>query len=172
MISEKELQTAARKYEKAILDSLPDPDECDTVFSPKFELRMKKLILYTDHPFRYWVQKSVAFFLLVVLLGGGGLLTFSTEARAAFFGWIREFYEGQFEYHYVGDNQSTPEGIIYRPTWIPDGYEVTSESHDPGYGCIIYQSENEGMIGFTWSEDIESSVSHLYPETAEVKIPL
>lgn len=169
MISEKELQAAARKCEKAMMDSLPDPDECDAVFSPKFERKMKKLILQTDHPFRYWIQKSVACFLLIVLLGGGGLITFSTEVRAAFFGWIREFYADHFEYHYVGDNQNTPRGIIYRPTWIPDGYEATSESHDPGYGCIIYRNGNEEMIGFTWSEDIESSVSHVYPETAEIK---
>lgn len=169
MISEKELQAAARKCEKAMMDSLPDPDECDAVFSPKFERRMKKLILQTDHPFRYWIQKSVACFLLIVLLGGGGLITFSTEVRAAFFGWIREVYGAYFEYHYVGENQSAPEDIVYHPTWVPDGYEMTSEIHYPGGGDITYRKENEGMVGFSWSKDIKSSLFQIYPETAEIK---
>jgi len=130
---------------------------------------MKKLIFRTDHPFRYWIQKSVACFLLVAFLGGGSLLAFSTEARAAFFGWIRDFYETYFEYHYEGENQDISEGIAYGPTWVPDGYEMASESHDAVSGDIVYRRGSEEIVAFSWSKDVEASVFQVYPETAEIK---
>lgn len=169
MIPVKELRSAAKECEKLILDSLPDPDECKAEFSRRFERRMKKLVLRTDHPFRYWIQKSVACFLLIIFLGGGSLLTFSTEVRAAFFGWVREVCETYFSYHYVGENQNALEGVVYRPTWVPDGYEVISESHDIAGGDIIYQSENEEIIAFSWFRDAESSVFQIESETAEIQ---
>ena len=82
MISDKELQTAAKAYEKHLLDYLPTPDECEATFSPKFERKMKKLVFRTDHPFQYMIQKSVICFFLIVFLGGSSLLAFSTETRA------------------------------------------------------------------------------------------
>lgn len=168
MISEKDLKTAAREFETLMLDSLPEPDACVGSFSPRFERRMKKLLLRTDHPFRYWIQKSAACFLLVVLLGGG-LLAFSSEARAAFFGWVREVCETYFSYRYVGETQTVPEGVVYCPAWVPEGYEVVSESHGVAGGDMIYQKGDEGIIVFSWSGEIESSVFRVDSETAEVQ---
>lgn len=169
MISEKELQAAARKCEKAMMASLPDPDECDAVFSPKFERKMKKLILQTDHPFRYWIQKSVACFLLIVLLGGGGLLTFSTEVRAAFFGWIREVYETYFVYHYEGENQDTSENIFYNPTWVPDGYEIILKKIGPVNTNITYQNSDGNLASFLYTTNSESTKYWISREGVDVQ---
>ena len=56
MISDKELQEASRRYEKALLAGLPEPEECPAVFSPAFERKMKKLIFRVDHPVRFWMR--------------------------------------------------------------------------------------------------------------------
>lgn len=168
MISEKELRAAAREYEKCVLDSLPDVEESEYTFSPKFERRMKKMIFRADHPIRFWIQKSVACFLLAVFLGGGSLLAFSSEARATFFGWVREFYGEYFVYHYEGEDHTVSENTVYRPTWVPDGYEIISESHDIAGGGIDYRYGNEGMIVFDWSVGVESSILRVRPETAEI----
>lgn len=150
MISEEKLRTETRAYEKLMLDCLPEPDACETSFSPKFERKMRKLIRRTDHPYRYWIQKGAACLLLAVLLCGGGLLTFSTEARAAFFGWVREVIGSYFVYSYVGENQEDLGDIVYRPTWIPNGYEKISENHGFSAFSIVYQNEEEKTITFSY----------------------
>ena len=85
MISDKELQEAARRYEKALLAGLPEPEECPAVFSPAFERKMKKLIFRVDHPVRFWMRLLLP--VLVVLCGGIGFLAGFLTAR----GRIREF---------------------------------------------------------------------------------
>ncbi len=168
MISDEELRIAARECENFILDNLPEPESCEAESSPEFERRMKKLILRSDHPFHYWLQKSAACFLLVLLLGGG-VLTFSTEARAAFFGWVREVYETYFEYHYVGEDQTAPEGIVYRPTWVPEGYEIVSETHGFSMSRIVYQNEEEKMIKFSYFANSEEADYRVRVDDATVQ---
>lgn len=90
MISDERLREAARQAEEKLLASLPKPEDCEATFSPEYKRKMKKLARRTDHPVIYWVQKAVACILLTILIGGGGVLTFSTEARAAFVGWIMD----------------------------------------------------------------------------------
>jgi len=168
LISDEELRIAARECEDFILENLPEPESCEAEASPEFERRMKKLILRSDHPLRYWLQNGAACFLPVLLLGGG-VLTFSTETRAAFFGWVREVYETYFVYRYVGEDQNAPEGIVYHPAWVPEGYEIVSEIHEAVGGDIAYRNGNEGMIVFSWSVGSESSVFGVNPEGVGVQ---
>ena len=169
MISDKELHDAARKVEEAILASLPEPEECKETFSPKFERRMKKLIRRVDHPVQYWMQKSVACFRVALLLGSSCLLALSSEARAAFWGWIREVSAGWSVYHYVGEKKDSLEDIIYRPTWIPDGYEVTSEYFDPWNVNIGYQNADEEFAMFSYSTYTESMEAQVESDGVEIK---
>ena len=52
--------------------------------------------------FNTWLSKIACFF-LAVLLTGSAVLTFSVEARAAFFGWVRQQYESFYEYFFEGE---------------------------------------------------------------------
>ena len=110
-------------------------------FSPAFERKMKKLIRRADHPIRYRIAQAAACLLLAVLLSGCTVLAVSPEARAAFVGWVRELSEGWSVYHYFGEKKDSLGDIIYRPTWVPDGYEGVLEYSDPWNVNIGYQME-------------------------------
>ena len=110
-------------------------------FSPAFERKMKKLIRRADHPIRYRIAQAAACLLLAVLLSGCTVLAVSPEARAAFVGWVRELSVGWSVYHYFGEKKDSLGDIIYRPTWVPDGYEGVLEYSDPWNVNIGYQKE-------------------------------
>lgn len=169
MITDKELREAARKVEEEILASLPSPEECEATFSPRFERKMKKLIKRVDYPVRYWAQRSVACFLVAILLGGSCFLSLSGEAQAVFWGWIREIREGWSVYHYVGEEKGSLEGIIYHPTWVPDGYEVTLEYSDPWHVNIEYQTVDGELAIFSYAMYTETMEAQVESDGTEVK---
>ena len=167
MISDERLREAARRAEESILASLPEPEDCEAVFYARFERKMRKLIRRTAHPIRYRVMKAAACFLLAALIGGGGILTFSTEARAAFAGWVREVYESYetwYAYHSTEEDSTASENIRFRPSWIPEGYteqevfELSSQTdihytNDAGSLLTFGYSSNSGLKNFYIEED-------------------
>ena len=100
MISDEQIRQAACQAEKNLLASLPEPEDCNALFTSGFQRKMRKLVRRTEHPFIYRMRETAACILLVALLGGVSLLAFVTEARAAFAGWMREVYEIWFVYKY------------------------------------------------------------------------
>ena len=59
------------------------------------------------HPLhKVWLSR-VAGVLLAILLAGSTVLAFSTEARAAFLGWIRQQYETFYVYTFAGSIDNT-----------------------------------------------------------------
>ena len=115
---------------------------------------MKKLARRTDHPVIYWVQKAVACILLTILIGGGGILTFSTEARAAFVGWVREIYEEYFVYYFTGDIRSSSEDFAFSPSWLPDGYTESFISELSGQTIMVFENENKEQLTFGYSKNL------------------
>ena len=168
MISDERLREAARQAEKNLLASLPEPEDCEATFSPEFERKMKKLIRRTDHPIRYWVQKAVACILLVILLGGGSVLALSTEARAAFVGWVREVYETWFVYNYEGTDREFPEDNVFYPAWIPDGYYELKRSVSDDKVSIINENGEGYILSFTYTRNRESV--NVYSENQETDV--
>ena len=168
MISDERLREAARRAEESILASLPEPEDCEAVFSARFERKMRKLIRRTAHPIRYRVMKAAACFLLVVLIGGGGVLTFNTEARAAFLGWVREVYSFYFEYHYTGSQKELSQDTIYCPTWVRDGYDLIEKLKAGTHFVAIYRNEQEEAIIFNCSANDESLIFRIKREDAQI----
>lgn len=167
MISDERLREAARQAEKNLLACLPEPEDCEATFSPEFERKMKKLVRRTDHPIRYWMQKAVACILLTILIGGGSVLAFSTEARAAFVGWIREVYETWFVYKYEGEDQEFPKDTEFQIMWLPDGFVEVTHSASEDQICTFFQDENSNSIMFLYTRSMESA--NLYIEEGEVE---
>lgn len=126
MISDKELQEAARRYEKALLAGLPEPEECPAVFSPAFERKMKKLIFRVDHPVRFWMR-----LLLPVLLAAVLAMLLPKEPVPP------------PEPPALVEREPAPEPpetIVYRPTWLPEGCAWAREALYGSEGMIVYQT--------------------------------
>jgi len=113
-------------------------------FSKKFERKIAKLTRRADHPLFYKAAYRAASIILAVLLGSGIWLAFDTDARAAFFGWIKNTYEHYFVYNYEGD--ASDNGIThYEVTWIPEGYEEFDEDNLANMLTKAYVNE-DGMV--------------------------
>ena len=126
MISDKELQEASRRYEKALLAGLPEPEECPAVFSPAFERKMKKLIFRGDHPVRFWMR-----LLLPVLLAAVLAMLLPKEPVPP------------PEPPALVEREPAPEPpetIVYRPTWLPEGCAWAREALYGSEGMIVYQT--------------------------------
>lgn len=168
MISDERLRKAAQKAEESLLASLPDPEDCEATFSPEFERKMKKLIRRTKHPIRHQIMKAVACFLLVVLVGGGSVLTFSVEARAAFVSWVKEVYETQIIYRFFQTSEENSDSITYRPTWMPSGYKITSESVSEGPSTIEYTDDFDNCVVFTYFQNTSALVFQIEQDGTEI----
>ena len=147
MISDKELREAARRYEKELLRTLPEPEDCEATFSPDFERKMKKLIFRTDHPVRYWLPWLLG--LLLALLAAGLVAAAMLSAK--------QIYVKEPPVHTEGSAPTAPteppspsaepqgpkpaaRTIVYRPTWLPEGCEWDRETLYENEGMIVYRT--------------------------------
>lgn len=146
MITDEELRRAAAAAEERLMASLPEPEDCDFEPSERFRRRMKGVFQRVEHPVLFWAKRSAAYFLLALLVGSGALLTFSTEARAAFFGWIKNSYDTYFIYEYSGDPPEVQEGVKYYPTWIPEGYWEAMRDEIEQF--FVFQNKEGQLITF------------------------
>lgn len=100
------------------------------------------------------VRSAAACFLLAVLLTGSAILTFSVEARAAFFGWVREQYENLYVYFFEGDIENTAPAR-YELGVLPDGYTFAAQYEIQGGEAYVYTSQNGAIADFLYSTDPE-----------------
>ena len=103
MITDAQLRKAAEKsgdlylrYVEQDYNSTP-PHE----FSASFEKKIRKLRKRADHPYFYKALHKAAAVILAILISGSAWLAVDTEARAAFFGWVKEIYE-TYDYFLLG----------------------------------------------------------------------
>jgi len=155
VITEERLYEAAKRAGDAILAAQPGEEECRHQFSRRFEHKMRRLIRRTDHPLRYWAMQGVAAMLAVVLLGGGTVLAVSPKAREAFVGWVREIFDTHVSYTFVGEaGEGVPEGTVYRPSYIPEGYTaIQQDGAKMPLIDVYFNADTSRMLLFTYMED-------------------
>ena len=110
---------AARQEYGSLMEELPEHD-----FSPEFERKMRKLVCRANHPTWYRVVQTAACLILTAVLSGCAVLAISPEAREVFSGWVREVYETSFIYRFAGAEPETFGNILYRPTYVPEGWQL------------------------------------------------
>ena len=118
-----------------------------------------------------WLSRVACFFLMF-LLTGSAILTFSVEARAAFFGWVREQYDNFYVYFFEG-GATVSDPVRYELGWLPDGcvYVTTIESENGE--ILIYTDEHDTLIRFSYDRATDGSnlsVDSARNETIPVKI--
>lgn len=152
MITDEMLREAAEKSSEIFVNYIEKdyaPDQ-DHIPSREFDRKIKKLYLRANHPYLYRSLHSVASILLAVFILGTVWLTVNAEARAAFFGWIREVYGTVFAYRYSGEAGTGTESPHFRLTCIPEGYhEVFSDDADDG-GSAVYENEAGQYLKFVY----------------------
>ena len=149
MITDEMLARAAYEVDMAILKQLPDPSECKHVFSESFEKKMAKLLRRAKHYVAYKVMERVACILISILISASMILTFNTEARAAFLDWVEEHLDGFYHYFFVGE-EAPAEPQNYRPGWLPEGYTLLDSFEAVNGETIIYVSNTGDMMHFTY----------------------
>lgn len=152
------------------LEELPSEEELSEdealTFSSAFERKMKKLIRRADHPIRYRIAQIAACLLLAALLSGCTVLAVSPEARAAFVGWMRETYETWFVYRYAGEDKAISEDVVYRPTWLPEGYLQAFVPELSDQVNVLYTNGDGPMIIFAYSSSSSALTLHIQGDTA------
>ena len=118
-----------------------------------------------------WLSKVACVF-LAVLLTGSAVLTFSVEARAAFFGWVREQIENYYEYFFEGE-VFVNDLKEYELGWLPENLELIYSGDTAGGKVYIYNDESNALIQFSYISDPNSQkmyVDNAYNEKVAVTI--
>ena len=118
-----------------------------------------------------WLSRVACFF-LVFLLTGSAILTFSVEARAAFFGWVREQIENYYEYFFEGE-VFVNDLKEYELGWLPENLELIYSGDTAGGKVYIYNDESNALIQFSYISDPNSQkmyVDNAYNEKVAVTI--
>ena len=169
MITDAMLREAAAEADEAIRNSLPDKETWNHLFSPGFEKKMKQVIRRERRAPVYKFLRWAACLIAAVLLGSSVWLTIDTEARAAFFSWVKECYETYVVYQFVGESDSQKDFINYEPGWIPEGYEKTNESFSETGSFLIYQNNQGDMISFICSQGTDATALFLVTDDTTPK---
>ncbi len=159
------LSGAAPLAREMLLTSLPEPEKCRHVFSRRFRRRMNALIRRQKHPVACRAAQRAAAILLAALIGAGAWLALDANARAACFRWLKERNKTDTVYRFRGGDVKNDR--LYRPAWLPEGYEEQSIILDPGITDIIYSCGKEKSILFVCMPMQQGGAIGIDPDTAK-----
>lgn len=175
LITDELLSKAAYEVDMAILDMLPEPSECDHVFSASFENKIKKLIRKAKHFVAYKVLKRVACILIAIILSGCLFVALHPSARAAVVDWVKEKVDDFYHYFFIGETK--PETVIpdttentkdtdgidateatsvagemkkYYLSWVPEGYALLTSFDEENKITYIYVDATGQMMQFNY----------------------
>ena len=135
---------AARQEYGRLMEELLEHD-----FSPEFERKMRKLVCRANHPIWHRAARAAACLFLAAILSGCAVLAVSAEAREALTGWVREVYETSFIYRFFGTDQEPLAYVLYRPAYVPAGYQVKEEYVTKDILSIEYRNNAQEFAVFT-----------------------
>ena len=115
--------------------------------------------------FNTWLSKVACVF-LAVLLTGSAVLTFSVEARAAFFGWVREQYDNFSHYFFEGDARPI-QPVKYELGYVPENCIFVTSYETAGGEVYIYTAERDTLIQFSYTSEPNKEDTYLIHEEAE-----
>lgn len=171
MITDEMLQTAAAKSSEAFVRYIEqdyDPGQPHE-FSSSFKKKMKKLKRMADRPLLYRSLRRVASVILAILIGGGIWLTVDIEARAAFFGWVKEICETYFVYRFEATGNESLGTVNYRPTWLPDGYSEFYLDETEGTVAVVYADEEGSMLKLNYTHNPNATDWFINTEQVEIE---
>lgn len=171
MITDDMIRDAALRSREIFVEQLMSDynPECQHKPSPDFEKKIKKLQRRADHPLLYRSLHRIASIVLVFLISGGTWIAVDAEARAAFFGWVKEIYETYFVYRIEDSDGSIAANSDYRPTWLPDGYTQSIIDSTGSTVTIIYTNADNQMLTFRYTYSPDEIDWFVDVEQAQIK---
>lgn len=136
------LSKAAQSVRNTMLNSLPNPSDCENEFSDQFQSKMEQVRLKAKFVYkRQRITRHIASVFLALIITSSVWLTIDADAREIVFSWIREVYENSIIYRFWGKSD-TDELPHYDPTWLPEGFEQVYEYRDEISHGRLYQKQN------------------------------
>ena len=115
--------------------------------------------------FNTWLSKVACVF-LAVLLTGSAVLTFSVEARAAFFGWVREQADNFYHYFFEGDAMPI-QPVKYELGYVPENCIFVTSYETAGGEVYIYTDERDTLIQFSYTSEPNKEDTYVVHEEVE-----
>jgi len=110
-----------------------------------------------------------ASFLLAAAVAGAVWLSVDVQARAAFFGWIRDRYEAYVVYRNAGGDAGTSVQPEYELGWVPNGYSMGRSFGDGGCTYIVYENAEKEYLTFSYLHASDGDTSLFYGGEMEVR---
>jgi len=145
MMTEAMLTEAADALNAAILASLPPTEECNHVFSQRFERKMRRIIRRGNHPVAYKLARQAAIFVLIGLLSFVTLMTVSPTVRAYVIAWVKTQYDNFTNYSYQGTEESTDKQVECELGYLPEGYILEREIIQTGNRMTTFKHIQTGQ---------------------------
>ena len=155
MIIDEMLCTAAARSSELFVQAVALDYDPAQQYEPSelFQKKIKRLFRRAKHPYLYQTVRRVAAIFLAAILASSVYLAVDTEARAAFFGWIKETYKTYFVYRFEDDSTAASALPILRPTWLPQGYTEYVVNDTAGTITVIYANDAGEMLTFCYSHN-------------------
>ena len=148
--TENELRNAAYSVRVAMLQSLPEPSDCETAFSSRFLAQMEKLCATKKRTAAKPFLRAVAAVLAIVVFTASILFAANPHAYADFKKWIREIYENQQIYRFFGEADFRNRAE-YKFGWLPKGWKTTRIEHLQTISCVTAQNGDDDKLFLTYS---------------------
>ena len=146
MISNELVRQATEEYTEETMSAIPTENECDHIFSARFEKNMEAVTSKSNHPHLNRVLRMAASFALVILISGGSILALSPTARAAVIGWLFAQEGNVFSYRSMGEKTESNMMLKYDLPEVPEGYFLWQEIVEEDQGIILYAEEETGHL--------------------------
>jgi len=116
------------------------------------------------------LARRVAVFFLAVALGFGAIMAGSPTAQASFMNWLKEMYETQVVYRFMGEDIEG-EMPYYEITALPEGFVEVDRLESPPLVSVVYENDAGDIIYFNYSFMQQGSTTAITTENTDV-IPI
>lgn len=165
MTEHQKMQAAAAAWRKAMLATLPEPEDCPGEVSPEFEEKIQALQkTHARKTVRRQTMRRLVAAVLAVVIALSALVLSNPQARAAVFSWVRKVFGYRTTYVLPEkEHMALPE---YVPQWLPEGFEVVFSNKMEHSQVTSYFNPEQGYGGFSFAYEVATGEARVTADTS------
>lgn len=165
MTEHQQMKAAAAAWRKAMLASLPEPEDCPGEASPAFEEKIRALQkTHARKTARRQTVRRLVAAVLAVVIALSALVLSNPQARAAVFSWVRKVFGYRTTYVLP---EEEPLGLpVYVPQWLPEGFEVVFSNEMEHSKITAYFNPDQGYGGFSFAYEVATGEARVTADTS------